>query len=283
MEIRQLQMFREVVDAGSISEAARRMNLSQPPLSYHMKMLEQELGVILFHRGKKSIELTDAGKLLYERAEALLALENTVSREVSAIGIKKTLRIGVTPTTAPLLVPALAQIHQVDKNLRFELFDGATFTLREMMEKRLLDCALMRSPVRLDGFSAHPLCSEPFMAVGNLDDFCVEGDISLQSLASFPLILYRRYESFLHDAFHHHGISFSLQAVCDDARTALSMAQSGIGIALLPRSMSPLIQNVWSRMVSEKSLETEILFVCRKESAANPIITALNTQLVKQV
>ena len=121
------------------------------------------------------------------------------------------------------------------------------------------------------------------MAVGNLDDFCVEGDISLQSLASFPLILYRRYESFLHDAFHHQGISFSLQAVCDDARTALSMAQSGIGIALLPRSMSPLIQNVWSRMVSEKSLETEILFVCRKESAANPIITALNTQLEKQV
>ena len=177
MEIRQLRMFREVVDAGSISEAARRMNLSQPPLSYHMKMLEQELGVMLFHRGKKRIELTEAGKLLYERAEALLALENTVSREVSATGIQKTLRIGVTPTTAPLLVPALAQIHQTDKNLRFEIFDGATFTLREMMEKRLLDCALMRSPVRLDGFVARPLCSEPFMAVGSLGDFCVEGDI----------------------------------------------------------------------------------------------------------
>ena len=89
MEIRQLRMFREVVDAGSISEAARRMNLSQPPLSYHMKMLEQELGVTLFHRGKKNIELTPAGRLLYERAETMLSLESAVSREVSKEGKKK--------------------------------------------------------------------------------------------------------------------------------------------------------------------------------------------------
>ena len=282
MEIKQLRMFRAVVDAGSISEAARRMNLSQPPLSYHMKMLEQELGVVLFHRGKKSIELTEAGKLLYERAEALLALENTVSREVSATGIQKTLRVGVTPTTAPLLVPALARIHQTEPGLRFEIFDGTTFALREMMEKRLLDCALMRSPVRLDGFAARSLCAEPFMAVGNLEDFCAEGEISLRRLAVFPLILYRRYEAFLHDAFYQKGIAFSVQAVCDDARTALSMAQLGIGVALLPRSMSPLLQNVHSRTVSEKSLETEILFVCRRESAPEPKITALIAQLEKQ-
>ena len=50
MEIHQLRLFREVVDAGSISEAARRLNLSQPPVSYHIKMLEQELQVLLLLR-----------------------------------------------------------------------------------------------------------------------------------------------------------------------------------------------------------------------------------------
>ena len=64
MEIHQLRLFREVVDAGSISEAARRLNLSQPPVSYHIKMLEQELQVTLFQRGRRSIELTEAGRLL---------------------------------------------------------------------------------------------------------------------------------------------------------------------------------------------------------------------------
>jgi DNA-binding transcriptional LysR family regulator len=103
MEIHQLRLFREVVDAGSISEAARRLNLSQPPVSYHIKMLEQELQVTLFQRGRRSIELTEAGRLLYERAGALLDMESTVSREITEAGSRRTLRIGVTPTTAPIL------------------------------------------------------------------------------------------------------------------------------------------------------------------------------------
>ena len=151
MEIRQLRMFREVVDAGSISEAARRMNLSQPPLSYHMKMLEQELGVTLFLRGKKNIELTSAGQLLYERAQTLLSLERAVSREVSKEGTKKTLRIGVTPSTSILLNPVLTRLHQADENLVFEISDATSFRLRERLEKGMLDCAILRSPLRLDG------------------------------------------------------------------------------------------------------------------------------------
>ena len=275
MEIRQLRLFREVVDAGSISEAARRMNLSQPPLSYHMKMLEQELGVTLFHRGKKNIELTSAGKLLYERAETVLALESAVSREVSEEGTKKTLRIGVTPTTSPLLIPVLTKLHQMECNLVFEVSDGTSFSLREMLEKGMLDCTLLRSPIRLDGLEARLLRKEPFIAVGNTDGFRVGKKITIRELKAFPLIIYRRYETFLYNAFHNLGESPSIQAVCDDARTALFMAQSGIGIALLPRSMTPLVRDIWHRTVAESSLETDILFVCRKNERPNPSIVQL--------
>ena len=275
MEIRQLRLFREVVDAGSISEAARRMNLSQPPLSYHMKMLEQELGVTLFHRGKKNIELTSAGKLLYERAETVLALESAVSREVSEEGTKKTLRIGVTPTTSPLLIPVLTKLHQMECNLVFEVSDGTSFSLREMLEKGMLDCTLLRSPIRLDGLEARLLRKEPFIAVGNTDGFRIGKKITIRELTAFPLIIYRRYETFLYNAFHNLGESPSIQAVCDDARTALFMAQSGIGIALLPHSMTPLVRDIWHRTVAESSLETDILFVCRKNERPNPSIVQL--------
>ena len=275
MEIRQLRMFREVVDAGSISEAARRMNLSQPPLSYHMKMLEQELGVTLFHRGKKNIELTAAGQLLYERAQTMLSLERAVSREVSKEGKKKTLRIGVTPSTSILLNPVLTRLHQADENLVFEISDATSFRLRERLEKGMLDCALLRSPLRLDGLDVHPLRKEPFIAVGNIDSFCIDGDITLSELADYPLIIYRRYEAFLHNTFNSQGVSPSVQAVCDDARTALSMAQSGIGLALLPHSMVPVIRDIWYRTIAENRLETEILFVCRKQSQTNPLIGQL--------
>ena len=63
MEIRQLEYFREIATTGSINEAARRLNMSQPPLSYQMKQLEAELNVTLFERTRTGVTLTEAGKL----------------------------------------------------------------------------------------------------------------------------------------------------------------------------------------------------------------------------
>ena len=68
MDVKQLEYFRAIVDAGTISGAARVLHMTQPPLSYQVKMLEEELQVQLFLRGTKKITLTEAGKTLYDRA-----------------------------------------------------------------------------------------------------------------------------------------------------------------------------------------------------------------------
>ena len=68
MELRQLEYFREIANTGSINEAARKLNMSQPPLSYQIRQLENELNVQLFERTHKGVILTAAGKLLYDRA-----------------------------------------------------------------------------------------------------------------------------------------------------------------------------------------------------------------------
>ena len=73
MEIRQLEYFHEIAATGSIHEAARRLNMSQPPLSYQIKQLEAELNVKLFERTRVGVTLTEAGKLLYDRTKAGLA------------------------------------------------------------------------------------------------------------------------------------------------------------------------------------------------------------------
>ena len=61
MEIKQLEYFHAIVDEGNVSAAARALHMTQPPLSYQMKMLEEELQVQLFIRGTKRITLTEAG------------------------------------------------------------------------------------------------------------------------------------------------------------------------------------------------------------------------------
>lgn len=69
MDLKQLDYFTAIVDEGSISAAAKKLHISQPPLSTQMKSLERELGAVLFERGLRSITLTDAGKLMYQRAK----------------------------------------------------------------------------------------------------------------------------------------------------------------------------------------------------------------------
>ena len=76
MELRQLEYFRVIAETESIHEAARRLNMSQPPLSYQLKQLEAELNVTLFERTRQGVRLTEAGKLLYDRSANLLEYVN---------------------------------------------------------------------------------------------------------------------------------------------------------------------------------------------------------------
>ena len=99
MELRQLEYFCAIADAGSINEAARRLHLSQPPLSYQLRQLEEELKVTLFQRTRRGVELTEAGRLLYDRASDLLRYAGATRQEVAEAGKRRVLRLGLTSTT----------------------------------------------------------------------------------------------------------------------------------------------------------------------------------------
>ena len=103
MELRQLEYFRAIVDAGTISGAARVLHMTQPPLSYQIKMLEEELQVPLLIRGTKKITLTEAGKTLYEQAGTLLMLADLTRREVVKSSQSATLHIGMTFRCSPTI------------------------------------------------------------------------------------------------------------------------------------------------------------------------------------
>ena len=113
MELRQLEYFRAIVDAGTISGAARVLHMTQPPLSYQIKMLEEELQVPLLIRGTKKITLTEAGKTLYEQAGTLLMFADLTRREVVKSSQSATLHIGMTPSTVSLLADYLLRFLEI--------------------------------------------------------------------------------------------------------------------------------------------------------------------------
>ena len=129
MELKQLEYFGASGVAGSISGAARELHMTQPPLSYQMKMLESELQVPLFLRGTKRIILTEAGKTLYEQAGNLLMLADLTKREVIKSSQAATLHIGMTPSTVSMMSDYLLRFARKYPQVHFDVHEGSTFTV----------------------------------------------------------------------------------------------------------------------------------------------------------
>lgn len=269
MDIRQLEYFRKIAETGSISEAARQMHLSQPPLSYQLRGLEEELGVQLFERSRQGVALTEAGKLLYQRAGELLRFADSAKLEVIQAGQRQVLRLGMTSTTVAPMMPIISSFSRQNPKVNFEVHDGPSFSLYTLLLNGIIDISVVRTPLRLDEVEHLVLRQEPMIAV-SAAPFSAPF-LRLSDLASRPLILYRRYEGFLLDAFHAQGLEPEVFCLCDDARSAMQWAEAGLATAIFPQSMQRLCSRLFVCPIAEDALETEILLIWRKNEPLRPI------------
>ena len=266
MEIKQLEYFRAIVDAGTISGAARELHMTQPPLSYQIKMMEEELKVSLFLRGTKRITLTEAGKTLYEQAEKILTLTELTKSEVLKSSQATTLHIGMTPSTVSMMSDYLQQFARRYPQIRFDIHEGSTFTLKEQIENQQVDITTLRTPIALSGCEVKSLAKERLLAMAIPEYPLFEGktSVSLRELIDQPLILSRRYQKYMLSVFEKAGVTQNIYCACEDARTALVIAEKGLGIAILPASMLKQSEKLKAWEIKDADLATEILLVWRK-------------------
>ncbi|MDO4178012.1 MAG: LysR family transcriptional regulator [Phascolarctobacterium sp.] len=152
MEIRVLRYFLEVAREASITRAAQKLHISQPTLSKQLKDLEIELGKKLFVRGNYNIKLTDEGMLLRKRAEDILGLVDKTTEEFQ--GLDKItggdVRIGLGES---YLVKHIARVIKDFKreypDLRFHLTSGDTEIVADLLDRGLLDFAVICEPPNL--------------------------------------------------------------------------------------------------------------------------------------
>ena len=166
MDIRQLTYFMVIAEEGQITAAARRLHMAQPPLSQQMKALEEELGVQLLQREPRSVTLTDAGEILYRRARQIITLTDSTRREIADFknGLRGTLSIGtVSSSGSVILRPALRQFHDSHRGIRFEIYDGNTFRVLDMLGKGLIEIGIVRTPFKQDAFDCTLLPEEPMV------------------------------------------------------------------------------------------------------------------------
>lgn len=245
MDIKQLRYFLTIANEGQITRAAHKLHMAQPPLSHQLKLLEQELDVLLIERNGRKLELTKAGKVLYEKAEILLRqIEETV-KEVGETGkgLRGDLAIGCVKSYFAQLPERIRRFREQYPLVTFQLRSGDSFRLAEYLRDREVELAIVRLPLEMNDFSSLPLPDEPYIAV--VPEQWVEEpsreSILLEDLAKMPLLLLHRisgigqYETVVNH-FKDHGFNPNIVCECPDAAMLLDLVSAGVGASVLPQS-----------------------------------------------
>lgn len=238
MELLQLRYYCSAVEAGSINGAAKKLGMTQPPVSMQIRLLEKELGCVLFRRGSRRIELTEEGRIFYVHAVRILNMTEGAAAAVtdclSAGG--GTLRIGIVSSLADLSVrrwfSGFAQEHPL---VNYELSEGSTYEVLDKLRNREVDVALIRQPFSARGLTCTHLEAQSLIAVGTERYLAgLPESVSPGHLAPLPIIVYRRWRAVVDEAFAVRGLEPRILCVADDVRTCLSWAEAGLGVAIAP-------------------------------------------------
>ncbi len=254
MEIRQLRYFLAVADAGHMTRAAAALGMQQPPLSQQIRALEEQLGLRLFDRHPKGMDLTDAGRLLAKEARHMLDEMAALERRMAdvASGDRGALAVGFTSSAAahhftPL---ALRACRNQYPDITLALSENNAAEIIEAVQASRLHCGLLRVPVsRPPGLVFEPLLYEKVVVALPLDH-ALAGQtatgrprtLKLADLRDTDMILVRRPGA--------PGMYANLMALCEQQgfqprvvaevermMTNLNLVASGAGISVVPASM----------------------------------------------
>lgn len=273
MDIKQLTYFCAIAEEGQITNAAKRLHMAQPPLSYQLKNLEEELGVRLIERGSRKIKLTSAGRMLYKRAKQILNLTEETVYELKDFsqGIQGTISIGTISSSGYAFVTErLANFTEKYPAVTFEIFEGNTYEILDMLNRGTIEIGIVRTPFNDSSINNILLPEEPMVAAmtSELDWDEEKKEIDIIELKNRPIIFYRRFEKLIYKACENSNFEPKVFCKNDDARTTLLWANAGLGIAIVPKSSLKLIgsSSLIYKEIKDKTLITSIAAIWSKNS-----------------
>jgi len=181
-----LSIFRAVAEQMSITQASRVLHLSQPAVTKHIKLLEQEVGQPLFHRSSQGIVLTAAGTLFLQHARQVARIEEEIFQRIrSGSGvIRGRLTLGATTTISQYLLPAwLVQSRRLWPELHLQVMNGNTEEIVAAAAERKLDLGLIEGRCRRVGLSTECFLDDEIICVASARNPLTQGKpVSLATL-----------------------------------------------------------------------------------------------------
>lgn len=246
MDLRQLHYFDAVADLCHFGQAAERLHLAQPALSQAIRRLESDLGVQLFTRTTRSVELTDAGAFFHQEVRRILGdLDASVTgaRNIAS-GHSGLLRLGFTGTSAYTQMSRLTRlIRSVHPAVALEVqTDLLTPNQVELLLDGRLDLGVLRSPVLEDGIETRHILDEPLILALPADHrLAQESGLEVADLAPEDFVAYSDTRSVVYEAMvascRRAGFTPTITQRAVSTAASLALVGAGLGVTLAPESV----------------------------------------------
>ena len=246
MKVKWLEYFVAVAEERHFGRAAERLGIAQPPLSRQIKQIEDELGVLLFNRGRSTVTLTQAGEKLLERGQEILALLEESRLEARRIGqgAEGRLRIGFVGSSTYGVVPNILKSYRRNyPGVALGLFPMNNAALRSALIRREIDVAIARPKLDDPEICSRQLVEEPLvLAVPDTHRLAEVGAVALADLGDEILIFYPEkprpsFADQILELFRKEGIEPQSRVFTMDVQTAISLVSVEVGGAIVPASV----------------------------------------------
>ena len=280
MDLRTLRYFTVVAEELNITHAAERLCMSQPPLSNQMKALEEELGTKLFIRGKRQLQLTDAGRLLLLRATQILDMTEKAQHEVMSLegGMSGTINLGIVEGRAPFLTARwIAGFKEEFPNIKYSMWNGSSDDVLDRLRQGLVDLAVIAAPYDTEHLEGITVGRGPWVAIMSRSNELAGGSdtIPLKSLAGKPLIVPSRpsridaIRVWFAEADAEPNIICTLSNYLD----AVAMSELDIGITIFPRTTYTPNDLLVTKIITGPARQIEYVLVRMKNREPSDLMT----------
>ncbi|WP_026771669.1 LysR family transcriptional regulator [Sediminibacillus sp. JSM 1682029] len=272
MDIRHLKYFIEVCQYNSFTRAADHLYVTQPTISKMIKNLEAELGVELFDRSKKQLELTDAGRIILEQAHTIdKAFDNLQTELDDLLGLQKGhIRIGLPPIMdADKFIRILGDFHQLYPQITFQLIENGTKKIEEDIYHDELDVGITVLPTMEDEFHYFSFMKEELrVVVPESHSLASRKQVKLEELKEQQFILFNK-DFALNDQISEacRNAGFIPRVVAESSQWDFigKMIATDLGICILPYSVSQLLkEKVRTIKIVKPTIEWDLAVIWRK-------------------
>ncbi len=290
-ELNHLRCFVAVAEELNFGRAAARLNMTQPPLSRQIQLLEHHVGTRLLERSSRQVRLTAAGRGFLPEAARILRLadEAAVNARRLAAGAAGSLAVGFTASVGYRLLPLLVkQLRARCPGLHLTLREMVTSAQLEALDARQIDLGLLRPPVEHRDLVTRPGLAEPLvLALPETAARDWPRQPTLKSLHRQPFLMYSPFEA---RYFHHlvdgllerAGVAPDIVEHVTQIHSMLALVRAGLGVALVPESAAMLRPEgvVYRPIRTTPARPVSLLLAWRKDND-NPVLAGISASLAE--